>query len=113
MGCYALELTPKAQKLCTIVFPWGEYSYLRLPMGLADAPDKFQNEINQLMDGIDYVRVYLDDILIVTKKTSKDHLSKLDIVSQKLHAANLKTYTEKHIYYYAVCLRGSLTFNEL
>ena len=27
MGYYALRLTPTAQKLCTIVFPWGKYSY--------------------------------------------------------------------------------------
>jgi Retroviral aspartyl protease len=29
MGYYTIRLTPQAQKLCTIVFPWGKYSYLR------------------------------------------------------------------------------------
>ena len=95
MGYYALRLTPNAQKLCTIVFPWGKYSYLRLPMGIANSPDIFQSKINQLMDGLDYVRAYLDDILIVTKNTYDDHLNKLDTVLQRLHAANLKINIEK------------------
>jgi hypothetical protein len=90
MGYYVIRLTPNAQKLCTIVFPWGEYSYLRLPMGIVNSPDIFQRKINQLMDGLEYVQAYLNNILIVTKNTYEDHLSKLDTVLQKLHAANLK-----------------------
>ena len=95
MGYYALRLTPNAQKLCTIVFPWGKYSYLRLPMGIANSPDIFQSKINQLMEGLDYVQAYLDNILIVTKNTYDDHLNKLDTVLQRLHAANLKINIEK------------------
>jgi hypothetical protein len=95
MGYYAIRLMPIAQKLCTIVFPWGKYSYLRLPMGIANSPDVFQSKINQLMDGLDYVQAYLNNILIVTKYTYEDHLSKFDTVLQKLHAANLKVNIEK------------------
>ena len=47
------------------------------------------------MEGLDYVRAYLDDILIVTKNTYDDHLNKLDTVLQRLHTANLKIYIEK------------------
>jgi hypothetical protein len=56
MGYYAIRLTPNAQKLCTIVFPWGKYSYLRLLMGIAKSSDVFQSKINQLMDGLDFVQ---------------------------------------------------------
>jgi hypothetical protein len=80
MGYHAIRLKPNAQKLCTIA--WGKYSYLRLPMGIANSPDIFQSKINQLMDGLHYVRAYLDDILIVTKINYEDHLSKLDTVLQ-------------------------------
>jgi hypothetical protein len=47
------------------------------------------------MDGLDYVRAYSDNILIVTKNTYEDHLSKVDTVLQKLHAAKLKVNIEK------------------
>jgi hypothetical protein len=34
MSYYTIRLDPMASKMCTIIFPWGKYSYLRLPMGL-------------------------------------------------------------------------------
>jgi hypothetical protein len=33
MGCYTIRLDPAASKMCTIIYPWGKYSYKRLPMG--------------------------------------------------------------------------------
>jgi hypothetical protein len=76
MRCYAIRLTPNAKKLCTIVFPWDKYFYLILPKEIANSHDIFQSKINQLMNVINYVQAYLDDILIATKNTYEDHLSK-------------------------------------
>ena len=42
MGYCTICLDPDASKICTIIFPWGKYSYLRLPMGIAGSPDIFQ-----------------------------------------------------------------------
>jgi hypothetical protein len=67
MGYYHIELSPHSQQLCTIVLPWGKYEYLRLPMGLANSPDIFQEKImSTLMDGLEFVRTYLDDCLVLT-----------------------------------------------
>jgi hypothetical protein len=38
MGYYTKKLTSNTQKLFTIVFPWGKYSYLRLLMKIASSP---------------------------------------------------------------------------
>ena len=38
-GYYTIRLEPDASKICTIIFPWGKYSYLRLPMGIAGSPE--------------------------------------------------------------------------
>ncbi len=35
MGYYTIRLGPMASEMHTIIFPWGKYSYLRLPMGFA------------------------------------------------------------------------------
>jgi hypothetical protein len=43
MGYYHIKLDANAQRLCTIIFPWGKYKYKRLPMGIKIAPDIFQN----------------------------------------------------------------------
>ena len=42
MGYYTIRLDPDASNICTIVLPWGKYSYLRLPMGVACSPEIFQ-----------------------------------------------------------------------
>jgi Reverse transcriptase (RNA-dependent DNA polymerase) len=89
MGYYTIQLTPQAQKLCTIVFPWGKYSYLQLPMGVANSPDIFQSKISQLMVGLDFVGAYLDDVIEATKGSYQEYLLNLEQVFQKLDTANL------------------------
>ncbi len=42
MGYYTISLDQDASKICTIIFPWGKYSYKRLPMGIAVSPNIFQ-----------------------------------------------------------------------
>jgi hypothetical protein len=41
IGYYTIRLDPDASKICTIIFPWGKYSYKQLPMGIARSPDIF------------------------------------------------------------------------
>jgi hypothetical protein len=41
MGYYTIRLDPMASEMRTIIFPWGKYSYLRLPMGFAGSADIF------------------------------------------------------------------------
>ena len=43
MGYCHIELTPNAKRLCTIVLPQGN-EYQRLPMGLCNSPDLFQEK---------------------------------------------------------------------
>ena len=67
MGYYTIRLDPDAQKICTIILPWGKYSYLRLPMGVSGSPDFFQERMTGLMASLEYIRVYIDDLLIITR----------------------------------------------
>ena len=90
MGYYTIRLDPDASKICTIIFPWGTYSYLRLPMGVAGSPDIFQSKMSELMATLEFVRTYLDDLLCITKDDLEDHLAKLKLVLQRLQDANLK-----------------------
>ena len=98
MGYYHIELTPNAIRLCTIVFPFGKYEYCRLPMGISSAPDIFQEKISELMDGLDFIRAYLDDLLILTKGDWNDHLKRLRIVLQRLATAGLKINATKSFF---------------
>jgi hypothetical protein len=71
-------LDPDASKICTILFPWEKYSYKRLPMDIAGSPDIFQGKMSELMETLEYVRAYLDDLLCISKLSPEDHLEKLE-----------------------------------
>ena len=90
MGYYTIRLDPDASRICTIIFPWGKYSYKRLPMGVAGSPNIFQSKMSELMAALEFVRTYLDDLLIISKARLSDHLEKLRMVFTKLQGAPLK-----------------------
>ena len=98
MGYYHIQLDPASKKLCTIVLPWGKYEYNKLPMGLCNSPDIFQEKMSELFYGLDYVRAYIDDLLIIINGTYEDHLEKLDGVLYKLENAELKINATKSFF---------------
>ena len=95
MGYYTIRLDPDSQKICTIILPWGKYSYLRLPMGVCGSPDFFQEKMTGLMQQLDYIRCYIDDLLIITKDSYQDHLDKLREVLRRLSVAGLRVNAAK------------------
>jgi hypothetical protein len=95
MGYYTIRLDPTASRICTIIFPWGKYSYKRLPMGVAGSPDIFQSKMSELMATLEFVRTYLDDLLCITKGSLRDHLDKLREVFNKLQEAGLRVNADK------------------
>jgi hypothetical protein len=95
MGYYTIRLDPDASKICTIIFPWGKYSYKRLPMGIAGSPDIFQGKMSEQMKSLEFVRAYLDDLLCISKLSLEDHLEKLEEVLRRLHDAGLKVNASK------------------
>jgi hypothetical protein len=97
MGYYHIKLDADAQKLCTIVFPchMGKYKYKRLPMGIKIAPDIFQNVMSTLVQDMEYVKTYLDDLFILTNSSFKDHLLKLELVLARLSTAGMRVNISK------------------
>ncbi len=67
MGYYTIRMDPTASEMCTIIFPWERYSYKRLPMGFGGSADIFQTQIIDLMASLEFVQVYMDDLLIITR----------------------------------------------
>jgi hypothetical protein len=98
MGYYHIELSGHAKQLCTIVLPWGKYEYQRLPMGLCNSPDIFQEKMGTLMEDLEYVRAYIDDLLITTNGSFEDHMTKTSAVLAKLRQAGLKVNVTKSFF---------------
>ena len=67
MGYYHIRLIKEAINLCTINQPWGKYKFIRLPMGVCDSQDIFQDKTNKIFHGIRFIRAYINGLLIITK----------------------------------------------
>ena len=67
-------------------------------MGLYNSPDIFQEKKNELFNGPEYVRAYIDDVLIISNGNFEDHLNKVKIVLDKLKAAAFIINAEKSFF---------------
>ena len=64
-------------------------------MGLCNSPDIFQENMYQFFVGIDTVRVYINDLLHVTKGSWTEHLTFLEEMLTLLQKAGLKVNASK------------------
>ena len=83
-----IGLDDESKPLVTISTHKGLFQYERLPFGVSSAPSIFQRVMDNLLQGIPGVCVYLDDILI-TGSTEEEHLQHLDEVLTRLSKASL------------------------
>jgi hypothetical protein len=95
MGYYHIKLSPFSKCVCTIVMPFGKYEYQNLPMGLCNSPDIFQERMYEIFSDLEYVRVYIDDLLVTSCSTFKEHLQRLELVFSQLSEAGLKVNANK------------------
>ena len=72
-----------------------KYSYKRLPMGIVGSPDIFQEKMSELMETLEYVRAYLDDLLCISKLSLEDHLKELEELLRQLCDTGLKVNAAK------------------
>ncbi len=61
-------------------------------MGMSGSADIFQAEMMDLMETLEYVQAYIDDLLCITRGTLEDHLYKLEEVLKRLRDAGLKVW---------------------
>jgi hypothetical protein len=64
-------------------------------MGFAGSVGIFQAEMMDLMEALEYVRAYIDNLLVITRRTLEDHLDKLKEVLRRLRKAGLKVNAVK------------------
>ena len=67
----------------------GFYECNRMPFGLTNAPATFQRLMEQTLQNLPNVTVFIDDIVIFSS-TFEEHLKKLEMVFERLKGAGLK-----------------------
>ena len=86
-GFHQLKLSPRAQRVFTIVLPFGTFAYQRLPMGFINATAEFQRCMNTTLAGSlwSHAMIMVDDLLVASSSL-EDHLAHLRVVFAKLAA---------------------------
>ncbi len=67
-------------------------------MGFGGSADIFQAQITDLMASFEFVQVYMDDLLIITRRTLEKHLQRMETVLTRLHDAGLKVNVAKSLF---------------
>ena len=89
-----LELEESSRKYLTINTHRGLYEYTRLPFGVSSAPSIFQRTMETLLQGLSFVTVYIDDILI-SGRTPDEHMANLEKVLERLSKAGMRLKKSK------------------
>ena len=89
MQYYTFELDKESRKLCTIVRPFGAYSYNRVPMGLKISPGYAQARMEEVLHRLDSVECYIDGIGIF----STDWEGLVSTLSQALQCLEQNDFT--------------------
>ena len=90
-GYHQLAMSPEASEWSAFVTPFGQYKFLRVPFGLANAPAWFQRAMSELVLAglvgiISYV--FVDDI-IVYGRTESEFLANMETVLNRLKDFNI------------------------
>ena len=88
-----LELTEDSKQYLVVNTQKGLYRYERLSYGVSTAPSIFQRVMDQILQGIEGVTCYLDDILISSSK--RNHLDKVRTVLERLRKYDVQLKRRK------------------
>jgi hypothetical protein len=77
-----------------VITPFGLREFLKMPFGLKNAGQAFQRLMDGILRGIDFVFIYLDDILVASANEA-EHLTHLDMVFALLAQNGLILNKEK------------------
>ena len=83
MQYYTFLLDEASRTLCTFTTPFGLYRYCQLPMGVSESPDIATENMHLVLDGIEDIEFYMDDIGVFSSSWD-DHLSLLSLVRTRL-----------------------------
>jgi hypothetical protein len=70
------------------------WEWLVMPFGLKNAPIFFQRVMDKVLEGANFLKCYIDDVLVHNKGLLQ-HLTHLEELFKRLHEINMKIHPKK------------------
>ena len=95
-GFHQIPLSEEASQKCSFSCHHGKFKYRVMPFGLMNAPHIFQETMSKLLQGLEaFAIAYIDDVLIFSKGSLDDHISKVQLVMDRITKHKLKLKLNK------------------
>ena len=94
IGYHQIAISERSKKYLAFSTPFGAHTYNRMPMGLKTACEIYQRVMTEMLQGLEGVHCYLDDV-IVTGVSVDDDNANLKSVIDRLHEYGVKLSRDK------------------
>lgn len=89
-----IELDEESREFCSINTHKGTYQFQRLPFGVKSGPGIFQSIVDRMLDGLEFAKGYIDDVIIVSRNI-EEHREHIEEVFKRISDFGFRIKLEK------------------